>query len=180
MGLDQYLMAKRYISKRKEENEKIRAIFPEMYKTDNLDNINVDFEIGYWRKANQIHKWFVDNCQDGNDDCGNYGVSREKIKELLKICEAIVTGTKMEVGVVQNGSTADAKSNFEMVPNLEEGKVMVDSTLAESLLPSEGGFFFGNTDYNEWYMDDVKLTISIITKALTLSTEWEFYYHSSW
>lgn len=26
-------------------------------------------EIGYWRKANHIHKWFVDCVQDGEDDC---------------------------------------------------------------------------------------------------------------
>ena len=29
----------------------------------------IDEEVGYWRKANAIHKWFVDNVQDGNDDC---------------------------------------------------------------------------------------------------------------
>lgn len=25
-------------------------------------------EIGYWRKANHIHKWFVDKVQGGDDD----------------------------------------------------------------------------------------------------------------
>jgi len=180
MGLDQYLLAQRYVSKRDEENEKIRALYPEMYKTHNLDNIHVDFEIGYWRKANQIHAWFVKQCQDGNDDCGTYRVSREELEELKKICEAIITGSQLENGIIQNGSIANKETNFEMVPNLEQGKVIADKTLAESLLPSAEGFFFGNTDYNEWYMDDVKLTISIITKALKLSTKWEFYYHSSW
>lgn len=44
----------------------------------------------YWRKANAIHKWFVDNVQEGTDDCGNYHVSREQLEELRDlILEAI-------------------------------------------------------------------------------------------
>ena len=27
-------------------------------------------EVGYWRKANAIHGWFVRNVQNGKDDCG--------------------------------------------------------------------------------------------------------------
>jgi hypothetical protein len=40
-------------------------------------------EVMYWRKANQIHKWFVDNVQDGVDDCKEYWVSEEKLQELF-------------------------------------------------------------------------------------------------
>ena len=25
--------------------------------------------VAYWRKANAIHSWFVENCQDGVDEC---------------------------------------------------------------------------------------------------------------
>lgn len=49
-------------------------------------NNNILEEVGYWRKANQIHKWFVDNVQNGLDDCAEYYVSREKLKELLDTC----------------------------------------------------------------------------------------------
>ena len=41
-------------------------------------------EAVYWRKANQIHKWFVDNIQNGVDDCGEYYVSKENLEALLK------------------------------------------------------------------------------------------------
>jgi len=34
-------------------------------------------EVGYWRKANHIHKWFVDNVQNGVDECLTYQVSIE-------------------------------------------------------------------------------------------------------
>ena len=47
----------------------------------------VEVTCAYWRKANQIHNWFVTNIQDGNDNCGEYYVSQDKLKELLIICE---------------------------------------------------------------------------------------------
>ena len=48
---------------------------------------NLFKEEGYWRKANAIHKWFVDNCQKGVDDCGIYPVSKEHIESLLQACK---------------------------------------------------------------------------------------------
>ena len=35
-------------------------------------------------------------------------------------------------------------------------EVLEDHSKAEELLPTTGGFFFGDTDYNEVYFDDVK------------------------
>ena len=26
-------------------------------------------EVAYWRKFNALHNWFVQNCQDGVDEC---------------------------------------------------------------------------------------------------------------
>jgi hypothetical protein len=51
-------------------------------------------------------------------------------------------------------------------------------------LPTKSGFFFGGTEYNEYYYDDIKLTIKIITpllKELEKDKNFpEIYYHSSW
>lgn len=47
---------------------------------------SVEVTCAYWRKANQIHKWFVDNIQSGKDDCGYYYVSLEKLKDLREVC----------------------------------------------------------------------------------------------
>lgn len=50
-----------------------------------------DKEIAYWRKANAIHKWFVDNCENGYDSNGKKApVSFEQVKQLLKITNAIL------------------------------------------------------------------------------------------
>jgi len=35
-------------------------------------------------------------------------------------------------------------------------KVLADHSLAEELLPTRSGFFFGSTDYDEWYFKDVE------------------------
>ena len=52
--------------------------------------VHVEVTCAYWRKANQIHKWFVDNVQDGNDNCGEYYVSHEKLKELRETCRQAI------------------------------------------------------------------------------------------
>jgi len=103
MGLDMYLEAKKYISgwdhnkEGKEKNKRIRKMFPELNITgetwgdnDNLGYIIISFEVGYWRKANAIHRWFVENVQDGRDDCKPYFVSREQLTELKKICKEVL------------------------------------------------------------------------------------------
>lgn len=35
-------------------------------------------------------------------------------------------------------------------------QVLEEHSLAETLLPTQGGFFFGNTEYNDWYFYYVK------------------------
>jgi len=184
MGLDMYLTAKRdfYASEwrgkeEQEMNKKIRELFPEMFKTGNLDNIGVSFEVGYWRKANQIHKWFVNNCQDGVDDCRDGYASRKQLKELRDLCQTVVDNSKLKDGTIINGYTF---KNGKEIPKLEKGKIIENPETAQLLLPTRDGFFFGGTDYDEWYLDDVKHTIEVIDKCLALSKDWNFYYHSSW
>jgi hypothetical protein len=58
----------------------------DMYLYRNGDNN----EIGYWRKANAIHKWFVDNTQDGKDECQLSNVSIEQILVLYNLCKKVL------------------------------------------------------------------------------------------
>jgi hypothetical protein len=44
----------------------------------------------YWRKANAIHNWFVQNVQNGVDDCGEYPVTRQQLEELSGICKNVL------------------------------------------------------------------------------------------
>lgn len=136
-------------------------------------------EIGYWRKANAIHRWFVENVQNGADDCGYYEVSKEQIKELLEICITIKNKSKMQKGFVKNGETY---KNGMWCPCYEEGEYIVNPKIASKLLPTRDGFFFGSTAYDQWYMEDIKSTIDILTKALE-ETDFDremVVYGSSW
>jgi hypothetical protein len=59
-------------------------------------------------------------------------------------------------------------------------QVEADHSLAESLLPAASGFFFGGTDYDEWYYNDIQNTIKILEEALAEDSSSDFYYSSSW
>ena len=49
---------------------------------------SVKCEVGYWRKANHIHAWFVKNCQDGVDECQEVYVGKDKLQDLARrACE---------------------------------------------------------------------------------------------
>lgn len=102
MGLDQYLYAKKYYSDTGFFGKENTATFKDVvdvvemndftYKNDeNFNSAQVEVQCCYWRKANQIHKWFVDNVQNGEDNCAEYYVSREKIKQLIEACEAVIS-----------------------------------------------------------------------------------------
>lgn len=146
MGLDMYLTGKRYISSRdKTISPAISKLFPEM-NGKSMPIKEISIEAGYWRKANAIHNWFVENVQGGEDACRSHHVSRSQLKALHDVCV----------------------------------EVLNDNDLAEELLPSAQGFFFGSTDYTVHYFNDVKATIDIVKECLLMPEEWSFQYQSSW
>ena len=165
MGLDMYLSAKKYVEKVNwqtlhnnsdlsyDSPEAINPLWKDIVSTaqmldvaHDIYGVNVEVTCAYWRKANQIHAWFVDNVQGGEDDCGDYYVSHEKLKELRETCRQAL---------------------FAKDP---------------SLLQPRGGFFFGNTDIDEWYWNDIKNTIKQLDRLFNLSDfdQLSFSYHSSW
>ena len=143
MGLDMYLEGEKYIG----FGDEIKVIVePDILKGYNVKKVIV--ELMYWRKANQIHQWFVTNIQKGKDDCERYYVSEECLQKLYTaVC-----------------------------------KVLDEHDKAETLLPTLGGFFFGGTDYNEYYFKDLEETKVGLEKlfASDVLKNFSAYYHSSW
>lgn len=132
-----------------------------------------------WRKSNQIHKWFVDNIQDGNDNCEIYEVTKEKLFLLLATCQEVLGSCKLVSGQIKNGYTF---KDGQEVPNWINGKYIEDISVAEKLLPTKSGFFFGCTDYDEYYYEDIVFTIEKLKKVLD-ETDFEHeivMYQSSW
>lgn len=93
MGLDMSLSAKKYYSEFDPDSaSRIQSILEASGLSDISDtsSVSVSISVMYWRKANQIHKWFVDNVQNGVDDCGQYFVSSDSLKELRDLCSNVL------------------------------------------------------------------------------------------
>lgn len=166
MGLDQYLYATKYVSGSSWSRAEDREAYDQVAKAMGVTHLTellasatpsaeVTVKVGQWRKANQIHNWFVKNVQHGEDDCRKYSVDKEQLKELLNVCTTVATAR--------------------------------DNELSEELLPSLSGFFFGNTDFDHYYYEDVEYTRLAIEQILNdqelMSDKgwgWEFSYQSSW
>lgn len=176
MGLDMYLYAKKYIwFDNESERNAVKSAMPCPFSDEPKE---VKYEALYWRKMNAIHKWFVDNVQEGSDDCGNYYVSKDDLSKLHGICKTIIDAAKTAPGKIVNGYTfRDGKHE----PILEDGEVITNSDEISELLETQGGFFFGSTDYDNYYLDEIKRTKGALEKILSSDLKgWFFEYHSSW
>lgn len=118
----------------------------------------VDVTVMYWRKANQIHGWFVNTLADGVDECQEIRVSRENLQTLRDLC-------------------------FEAT-SIPAGMTMEEH--AAKVLPPTVGFFFGSEDIDDWYVQDLKQTMDGIDRILSQLPEdgegwdWSLYYQASW
>ena len=150
MGLDMYLTAERYLwSTEKPISDQVANLLGLQLDGERMRVQSVTAEAMYWRKANAIHRWFVENVQGDEDNCERHYVDREQLLKLRNLCAKLC-----------------------------EQKI---EALAEDSLPTEDGFFFGSTEYDEWYWNDVENTVKGIDKALeTFDEGWSFYYQSSW
>jgi hypothetical protein len=158
MGLDMYLRANEYVYRhnfnRQTDEDTINPIFNEIVSRLELEDVidktgfaglTIDVPMGYWRKSNIIHHWFVNNLADGVDECQPITVRREDLEKLKETC-------------------------IEVIAN---------PIYAEELLPTGSGFFFGSTEYDEYYFGDLNDTIGIITRCLDSKFDY-FEYQASW
>lgn len=154
MGLDQYLSKRHYVKnwdhtgpKEKHQITVTKGGKPTNIKPERISYITE--QVGYWRKANQIHNWFVENCQGGRDECQESDVRREQLQELLDVVTQVL----------------DSKSE----------------TTAREELPPAPGFFFGSTEIDEGYWDDMENTKTMLTELLAEPDDHaNFIYQASW
>lgn len=193
MGLDMYLEAEFYVGGgwthiRQAENAVAKheawqfdtlltlfgmdfSTFKEKYPEGNYAHVSI--EVGYWRKANAIHSWFVNNVQDGRDECQRSYVEEEKLAELLDACQRILATVVKGEPVTETGLFG----SYETFPDLR-----FDTALAEQLLETKGGFFFGGTDYDGWYIHNLEETVKQLDIVLNdpKLKDASLYYRASW
>lgn len=146
MGLDMYLSIRKeeYVSKyTKSKNLKlelpkvIKELGPNLPEVDAVFR-TTDYRVGYWRKANEIHNWFLEKCGPRDDtgevidDCRDIHIDTESLEKLLEDCK----------------------------------QVLNDHSLAPTVLPTQSGFFFGSTEYDEYYFEDLQDTIKILEPVI--------------
>lgn len=87
MYLDKTIYISEYDKNDKTLVDKVLSLIGVEDKSGNYKHLDIVVPAIYWRKANQIHKWFVDNCQNGIDKCQTVDVEVDKLKELLKVVQ---------------------------------------------------------------------------------------------
>lgn len=148
-------------------------------KNDTCAYETIFTEIAYWRKANEIHNYFVEYAQHGVDDCGTYDVSKKQLEDLLYKCKEVKRIAVLEKSKVVNGYTFQ---NGKEIPMYEDGEVIANEDEVAAILPTRSGFFFGSTDYDKCYMEDINYTIDVLERVLA-ETDFDteaVCYHSSW
>ena len=146
-------------------------------------------EAGYWRKANAIHGWFVRELADGVDECQPIQVSKEDLLRLREACATALTNRHQAVPVAESSRSRSFEVQEGVNPLEQLYEMMkMETTLAvmekqfedetDPLRPT-AGFFFGGTEKDEWYYQDLEETITIIDEALA-GGETKFVYQASW
>ena len=97
-------------------------------------------EIGYFRKVNFLVSFF-----NYEENCSLQEITYEEVKWLKTACETVL-GAYKESEEWRNREDA---SDYDY-----EDEPWED--VADSYLPTQEGFFFGSTDYNEYYISDVR------------------------
>lgn len=155
MGLDMYLTRKHYVKRWDHQTPEEKPVVSVsvgglIVPGIQLEKVSYVLErVAYWRKANAVHKWFVDKCAYGVDNCKPVRVERGDMERLV----------------------ADCKS------------VLADHKLSNELLPTESGFFFGSTDYDEYYFSHLADTVATLEPLLAQeepSTSRGYEYEASW
>lgn len=172
MGLDMFLNRKRDLNW--EEIQGLQDKFPE---TKN-PIYGIKEEIAYWRKANQIHNFFMKKDVNGEDRQADVDIN--DIKELLKICKRLKRELRLTKGKIHTGTrfTKDGKKEI-----YEEGEIIANPKLAEELLPTRAGFFFGDTDYDSYYYEQICEAIPILQKIVDEHNKYNnvsYEYIASW
>ena len=162
MGLDSYLYKKTYVQNWEHTpSERMYSVsvkkggFNSKIKPERISYIIE--QVGYWRKFNALHNHIVENYADCRDECQQIGLHEDDLREILN--------TLNQAKDVLDRNVSDE----------------VKADKLSRILPTSEGFFFGATEYGDYYEECVDYTISVLTDLLDeCDDDCTFYYQASW
>lgn len=158
MGLDMYLTAEKYLggytdtTKRDIALEGLEGDHPPV--TGN-PSVTITLDVAYWRKANQVHDWFVQTVQGGEDNCQTYHVPLEDLRNLVTTCE----------GLLVNKSAVDAEEELPTASGFFFGSTEYGEDYWQDLEDTVNQL----RPLLDWFDDDPKRRL-----------DWDLQYRSSW
>lgn len=118
-----------------------------------------DNEVGYFRKCNMLRSWMIMNAgYPAGGNCIDHPVSKETLEKLVVDCDKVLA--------VKNEKASTNKARNVCVQTM----------------PTQSGFLFGSTEYDERYFNDVKNikdTVQSIINSIDFEKE-EIVYHEWW
>lgn len=165
IGLDHHIEAERYVDggwpwiaeTAPEKAAQYRAIMDALELTD-ADvppaGVFVRMRPITWRKINAAHGWVIDHCwsPDKDDNCVPIPMSREDLTQLRD-------DARLSARLYRAGKREDA--SLVMKPM--------------------GGFFFGNYEIDDWYLQDMDEVDTSLTALLDnpkfATDDWSFQYY---
>lgn len=158
-------------------SKEAQALIKELPAVENTGNFHPDIHLTeeekeqlgkynlYWRKVNHIHNWFVTHVQDKSDDQEEYPVLKEDLIALRDTLQKVVD--------LYQSASFDYQGQITTPEVLEQ---------LEKHLPTQGGFFFGNTSYSQSYYEYNESTLKSIKEILDEVDfdQYMFLYSASW
>ena len=176
MGLDMFLYKFKRPSATDGEPTMTHERFNNLYRCNEVE------EVGYWRKANAIHRFFVEAVQDDEDDCYfHHEVTPAVLVDLRERCKRIIESTAVVNDNLVKGMHFDFSSE-SWQELTEESEMIADEAVCSRELPVQGGFFFGGLGYDDWYLNHIAYTYELCDTLLK-ETDFEsevLFYCSSW
>ena len=132
---------------------------------DAYDELEIE-EIGYFRKVNCLLPFF-----GYEDDCSIHPIEKCQIEDLVDTAKELLAiyGTfnaQLQLYKVDLESYKSDKGKTKLIQEKIDNLWKPFETAAQEKLPTTTGFFFGYTEYRDYYVADLMDIVEIFTKVL--------------
>ena len=193
MGLDMYIH--KTVHKYGDSNNIDDLTYDKFGRTNSYD---LTTTVGYWRKANAIHRYFVKNFGDGVDESQDMYITTDDLKNLIGVCENVIkvfVGKKLVLNKTPENTEGVAdevtitedwlKDNWEKLFSYDLAEALTEDEVKSiaDILPTQSGFFFGSTDYDVGYLYDIVKTVYMLDDIIANDKPEDYAqytYYGSW